>query len=525
MLGEASFKPQIFRGIFSLPKSHPPTGGKRRMMSVLDKLSKSLRERLNKELEELAGGEPKGVTSGKGVSNKLPRTEVKLSEVKARAREIIADAKDEALKVKQEAVKLETELDRRLGALEEKEKQVFKKTEEIEREFDKVEEIKRKEVGRLEKIAALTKEEAKEILLEATEKKLSERVARQIREAEEEIKLRVDEKAKEILVEAMKHGATDYVAEYTVSTVQLPDEEMKGRIIGREGRNIRAFERTTGVEIELDEANVLHLSSFDPIRREIAKRALQKLIRDRRIQPARIEEMVKKVRQEMDKILFEEGENLCRALKVYRLHPELVRLLGRFKFRFSYGQNMIAHTLEETKIGIQIAHEVGANVNVVRLSCLLHDIGKVITDEEGTHVQIGVDLARKYRLPKEVIACIAEHHEDKPFSSAESRIIWIADAVSGSRPGARYEVHGEYLERMSQIEEIVKGFEGVQEVFAYQAGRDVRVMVRPETVSDDQLTVLADKIARTLEEKASYVGQIKVTCIRESRVSETTKAK
>ncbi|HUS59998.1 MAG TPA: ribonuclease Y [Nevskiaceae bacterium] len=486
------------------------------MMGVLDKLSKSLRERLNKELEDLVKREPKGET---------PKTGVKFSEANARAREIIADAKDEALKVKQEVVRLEAELDRRLGALEERERQVREKAKEIERELTKIEEIKKKEIGRLEKIGALTKQEAKEILLEAAEKRLSEQIARRIREAEEEVKLRADEKAKEILVEAMQHGVTDYVAEYTVSTVQLPDEEMKGRIIGREGRNIRAFERATGVEVELDEANVLHLSSFDSVRREIAKRALQRLIRDRRIQPARIEEVVKKVRQEMDKILFEEGEKLCRAFKVYRLHPELVKLLGRFKFRFSYGQNMIAHTLEETKIGVQLAYEVGANVNVVRLGCLLHDIGKVVTDEEGTHAQIGVDLALKYRLPKEVVACIAEHHEDKPFSSAESRIVWIADAASGSRPGARYEAHEGYLERMGQIEEIAKGFEGVREVFAYQAGRDVRVMVKPEQVSDDQLTVLADKIARALEEKASYAGQVKVTCIRESRVSETTKAK
>jgi len=305
----------------------------------------------------------------------------------------------------------------------------------------------------------------------------------------------------------------------------LSDEDIKGRIIGREGRNIRAFERATGVEIELDETNALHLSSFDPIRREVAKRALQKLIRDRRIQPSRIEEIIQETRQEMDKILFEEGERLCHSLKVYRLHPDLVRLLGRLKFRFSYGQNMITHTLEETKIGVQLAYEIGADVNVVRLGCLFHDIGKVINEEEGTHVQIGVDLARKYRLPKEVVACIAEHHEDKPFSSAESRIVWIADAISGSRPGARYEPHEKYVERISQIEEIAKDFDGVEEVFAYQAGRDVRVLVKPEKVSDDELTVLANKIAQALEEKASYAGQVKVTCIREVRAIETTKAK
>lgn len=416
-------------------------------------------------------------------------------------------------------------LERRLGALEEREKLLKEKAEEIERQQAEVEAIKKQEVERLEKIAGLRREEAKSLLLEATEKKLAGQVARRIKEAEEEIKSRADEKAKEILIEAMQHGVTDYVAEYAVSTVPLPDEDIKGRIIGREGRNIRAFERATGVEIELDETNALHLSSFDPIRREVAKRALQKLIRDRRIQPSRIEEIVKKTRQETEKILFEEGQKLCHAVKVYRLHQDLIELLGRFKFRFSYGQNMIIHTLEETKIGLQLAYEIGADVNVVRLGCLLHDIGKVINEEEGTHVQLGVDLARKYLLPKAVIACIAEHHEDKPFSSVESRIIWVADAVSGSRPGARYEPYEKYVERVTQIEEIAKGFDGVKEAFAYQAGRDVRVLVKPKEVSDDELVVLASKISQALEEKASYAGQIKVTCIREVKATETTKAK
>lgn len=416
-------------------------------------------------------------------------------------------------------------LERRLGALEEREKLLKEKAEEIERQQAEVEAIKKQEVERLEKIAGLRREEAKSLLLEATEKKLAGQVARRIKEAEEEIKSRADEKAKEILIEAMQHGVTDYVAEYAVSTVPLPDEDIKGRIIGREGRNIRAFERATGVEIELDETNALHLSSFDPIRREVAKRALQKLIRDRRIQPSRIEEIVKKTRQETEKILFEEGQKLCHTVKVYRLHQDLIELLGRFKFRFSYGQNMIIHTLEETKIGLQLAYEIGADVNVVRLGCLLHDIGKVINEEEGTHVQLGVDLARKYLLPKAVIACIAEHHEDKPFSSVESRIIWVADAVSGSRPGARYEPYEKYVERVTQIEEIAKGFDGVKEAFAYQAGRDVRVLVKPKEVSDDELVVLASKISQALEEKASYAGQIKVTCIREVKATETTKAK
>lgn len=417
------------------------------------------------------------------------------------------------------------ELERKEGALGEREKLLKGRQEELAKTRVEIEEVRKKEINKLEKIAKLTREEAKKLLLEATEKKLAEDLARKIKETEEEIKTHADEKAKAILVDAIQHGVTDWVAEYTVSTVHLPDEEMKGRIIGREGRNIRTFERATGVEIELDETNDVHLSSFDAIRREIAKKALEKLIRDRRIQPARIEEIVEKTRQEMDKILFEEGERLCHALEVYRLHPDLVKLLGRYKFRFSYGQNMIVHTLEETKIGVQLAWELGANVNIVKLGCLLHDIGKVVTEEEGTHVQLGVELAKKYQLPKEVIACVGEHHEDVPFSLVESRIVWIADAASGSRPGARYEPHEEYVKRMEQIEKIVKGFKEVQEAFAYQAGRYVMVMVKPEEVPDDQLTVLLSKITQKLEEEASYAGQIKVSCIRETQATQVTKAK
>jgi ribonuclease Y len=448
--------------------------------------------------------------------------------VKALAKEEIPSAKRKPRKevelAREVAAKI-AELERREGALDEREKLLEEKAKKLEEKLSEAEEIKKSEVARLEKIAGLTAGEAKRLILEGIEKKLSEDIARKIKEAEEEIKTQAEEKAREILIEAMQHGVTDYVAEYTVSTIHLPDEDIKGRIIGREGRNIRTFERATGVEIELDESNDIVLSSFDSIRREIARRALEKLIRDRRISPARIEEVVSRTRQEVEKIMLEEGQKLCHAVGVYRLHPDLVKLLGRFKFRFSYGQNMIAHTLEETKIGVQIAYEVGANVNVVRLGCLLHDIGKVVGEEEGTHVQIGVDLARKYRMPEEVVACIAEHHEDKPFSSAESRIVWIADAASGSRPGARYEAHGEYVQRISQIEEIARSFPGVQEAFAYQAGRDVRVLVKPEEVTDDQLVVLAQKISSALEEKASYAGQIKVTCIRESRASQITKAK
>jgi ribonuclease Y len=380
-------------------------------------------------------------------------------------------------------------------------------------------------IKKLEKIANMTRDEAKRALLDEVQKELTGEIAKKIRQAEERIKEDASEKAREILIDAMKHGATQYVAEYTVSSVTVPNEEVKGRIIGAGGRNIRAFEKETGVEIEIDETNEIRLSSFDSIRREIAKRALEILIKDTRIQPSRIEEIVKQIKTQMEDVLLEEGKRITHECGVFNLPLDLVKLIGRYKFRTSYGQNLGIHTIEETKIGIAIANEIGANIDTVRLGCLLHDIGKVITDEEGNHVELGVSTLKKFGIPKEVVAAVAEHHEDKPFSSIESAIVWIADAISGSRPGARYEPHEGYVKRMSKIEEIAGSFPGVEMVYAFQAGRDVRVIVKPDEVDDDKLTVLAHDITSRLEKEAEYAGQIKVTAIREVRASETTKAK
>lgn len=372
-------------------------------------------------------------------------------------------------------------------------------------------------IAKLSKVASMTPQEAHEELLKQVEKDLSDELAKRIKQKEEEAKLTADAKIQTILMDAMVHGATDYLAEYTVSSVKLPSEEIKGRIIGREGKNIRTFEQATGVEIDMDETNTIRLSSFDPVRREIARRALLVLIKDTRIQPDRIEEVVAKIKSDVDKLILEAGEELCHTCKVYNLPLDLVKMLGRYKFRFSYGQSMINHTIEETKIGVSIAGEIGADVQSVRLACLLHDIGKVVTEDEGSHVQLGVDLLRKYNMPEVVINAVAEHHEDKPFSSAVSRIVWVADALSGGRPGARYEPHEGYMNRMTAIEEIAKSFPGVIEAVAYQAGRDVRVVVRPDQVSDAELTVLVHKITQKLQKEADYVGQIKVTGIREVR--------
>lgn len=378
---------------------------------------------------------------------------------------------------------------------------------------------------RLEKASKMTVDEAKKILLDEVQNEIQSDIAKKIRSAEERIKQEAKDKAKEILVDAMKHGATDYVAEYSVSTVTVPDEDVKGRIIGREGRNIRAFERATGVELELGDSNEIRLSSFDSIRREIARRALEVLIKDTRIQPSRIEEVVKQIKTQMEDVLLEEGKIIAEACGVYNLPTDVIKLIGRYKFRTSYGQNLGLHTIEETKIGISIANEIGADTEIVRLGCLLHDIGKVVSDEEGTHVDTGVAVAKKYGFAKEVVNAIAEHHEDKPFSRVESVIVWISDAISGSRPGARYEPHEEYVKRMQKIEEIAGSFDGVETVYAFQAGRDVRVIVKPEEIDDDKLTVLARGIAKRLEKEAEYTGQIKVTAIREIRVTDTTAAK
>jgi len=380
-------------------------------------------------------------------------------------------------------------------------------------------------IEKLARVAKMTPDEARKALLDEVQSDLTGEIAKKIRAAEEKIKEEAGERGREVLLDAMKHGATGYVAEYTVSSVTVPNEDVKGRIIGAGGRNIRTFEKEAGVEIEIDETNEIRLSSFDSIRREIAKRALEILIRDARIQPSRIEEVIRQVRGQMEDVLLEEGKKICHECGVFNLPVELMRIIGRFRFRTSYGQNLGIHTIEETKMGVAIAEEIGANADVVRLGCLLHDVGKIITDEEGNHIELGVNLLKKYGMPKEVIACVAEHHEDRPFSSNESVIVWMADAISGSRPGARYEPHEGYIKRMTKIEEVAKGFPGVDQVFAFQAGRDVRVIVNPDEVDDDKLTVLAHDIARKLEKEAEYAGQIKVSVIREVRATETTSAK
>jgi len=465
-----------------------------------------------------------------------------LAQIQSTAREIILEAKDEAIRIKDQTVRDARE---RLSEIEAQAKSLTQKQQELtrqdellnrariglEEEGKQVEKLKGDLLGKqeelvkkLEKIASLTTDEARDLLLTEVTKKSTAQVAKAIKEAEEKAKTESDELAREILVDAMRAGATDYVAEFTVSTVAIPDEETKGRIIGKEGRNIRVFEKVSGVDISMDETpGEIRLSSFNSVRREIARVALTRLIKDGRIQPARIEEYLEHARQDVERIMFQEGEKLCHAVGVYNLPREVIAMLGKFKFRSSYGQNMIAHTLEETQIGIRLAQEVKANVDTVRLGCLLHDIGKVVDDIEGSHVELGVNFLKKFNLPIAVVDCVEQHHEDKEFTSQESVLVYIADAISGARPGARHENVDDYIKRLNRLEEIANSHEGVAESFAIQAGRELRVVVTPEKVADDQLPILASEIKDEIQNSLTYPGTVKVTVVRETRAIDVAK--
>lgn len=453
--------------------------------------------------------------------------QAQLALAQTQAKEIVIEAKDEAIRIRREAEddirrKMES-VDRREHSIDERERRLRETEANVSKLRDDIERLKSEQQTKLEKVAHFTRDEAKDEILSVVRLKLKEEIAKEIREAAEKAKLESEEKAKEILIDAMRHGATQYVPEYTVSVVKVPDEDVKGRIIGKEGRNIRAFETATGVDVDLDEEGVIRLSSFDPVRREIARVTLEKLMKDGRIQPARIEDLVDQVKKDIDRIMFEEGQKLCHAVGVYNLPAPMVALLGRFKYRYSYGQNMIAHTLEETKIGIAIAQEVGCDVNTVRLGCLLHDIGKVIMDKDGNHIELGVELLKKYNVPQKVTDCVAQHHEDIPFTSLESMIVYISDAISGSRPGARYENYDEYVKRLKDLEEIAKSHNGVSDVIAYQAGRELRIAVDPGKVDDATAAIIAHEVKDEIEKRLTYAGSIKITVIRELRVTDTAK--
>lgn len=440
----------------------------------------------------------------------------KIQDLQSRARKIILEAKDEALSIKNQAsaqaAKLEKknqELKTKAEALKEDKKRYKKKLNQL--------------IKKLEKSSSLTSSEAKKELLKEIRRKSQADIARAIKEAEEKASFKAEEAAKEILVEAIRAGATDYVSEYTVSTINIDNEETKSRVIGKEGRNIRAFEKVSGVDLIMDETpNQIKISSFNSLRREVARIALLRLIKDGRIQPSRIEEYVEKAKNDLEKTVFQEGRKLCQSINVFNIPRDLISILGRFKFRTSYGQNMIAHTLEVTRIGTKLAQEIGASVETIKLGCLFHDIGKVL-EGEGSHVELGVKLLKKYNLPKEVIDTVEQHHEDVPFSSTESILVYIADAISGARSGARRENIEEYIERIEQLEKIAMDNPEVKEAFAIQAGREVRVIVHPDKISDDGLSILASNIRDQIRDNLNYPGTVKVNVIREVRVSEIAK--
>ncbi len=379
---------------------------------------------------------------------------------------------------------------------------------------------KQKYQKKLEEISHISMDEAKRLILDEAKEDASADIAKIIREAEDEARVTAAQKAREILADSLQHGALDFEAEYTVSVIKIQDEDVKGRIIGKEGRNIRAFETATGVDVGLDEEGIIRLSSFDSVRREIARRALELLIKDTRIQPIRIEEIVAQVKREVSQILMEEGQRIAAEAGALNIHPDLLSMLGRFKFRSSFGQNLVVHSLELVKIGAHLAAEIGANVEIVKLGCLFHDIGKVVSDKEGSHVQLGVELLQKYKMPREVINAVAEHHEDKPFSSVESVLVYIADAASGGRPGARHEDVEEYVKRIRDMEEIAKNFEGVLDAFAFEAGRELRVIIDPGKLDDIETTIAAKRIKEEIDKKLIVPGVVRVTAIREFRTSE-----
>lgn len=379
---------------------------------------------------------------------------------------------------------------------------------------------KQKYHKKLEEVSHLSMEQAKKLILEEAKQEAAADIAKIIRETEEEARTVASQKAREILADSMQHGALDIIPEYTVSVIKIGDEEVKGRIIGKEGRNIRAFETATGVDVGLDEEGVIRLSSFDSVRREIARRALDLLIRDTRIQPIRIEEVVEQQRKEVSDILLEEGRKIAEEVEVFNIHPDLLSYLGRFKFRTSFGQSLIMHSLEVSKIASHLAAEVGANVEIAKVGGLFHDIGKVVSDKEGSHVQLGIELLQKYKMPKEIIAAVAEHHQDKPFTSVESVLVYLADASSASRPGARHEDVEEYVKRIKDMEEIAKHHDGVLDAYAFEAGRELRVVIDPGKLDDIETTIAAKNIKEEIDKKLIVPGVVRVTAIREFRTSE-----
>ena len=419
----------------------------------------------------------------------------------------------------------EETLDRKTDALEKKDESLTKKLKETTELNESIEKIKEEQYAELQRVAGMTAEEATANLVKQLEGEIKHRQAKRIVELEEEFKETADEKARDIIALAVQRCAADHVSEITVSAVPLPSEERKGRIIGREGRNIRTIETLTGVDLIIDDTpEAITVSSFDPVRREVARIALEKLIADGRIHPARIEEMVEKARKEVDVTIRQAGERATFDTGIHGINPELVKLLGRLKFRTSYGQNVLAHSVEVSLISGVLADELGVDSTIAKRAGLLHDIGKALTQEvEGSHVQLGVEIARKYKESKEVINAIEAHHGDVEAQTITALIVQAADAISAARPGARRENLENYIKRLTKLEEIANEFDGVEKSYAIQAGREIRIMVKPDVVDDDKMVLIAHDIVKKIEDELEYPGQIKVHMIRESRAIDYAK--
>ncbi len=454
-----------------------------------------------------------------------------LKTAETKKREALLEAKEESLKTKNELEKetrvlsKEENLDKKSEAMEKKEASLAAREEKLSKKTAEVEALYEKGIQELEKISGLTSEQAKEFLLKSVEEDVKHDTAKMIKELEAKAKEEADKKAKDYVVTAIQRCAADHVAETTVSVVQLPNDEMKGRIIGREGRNIRTLETLTGVELIIDDTpEAVVLSGFDPIRREVARVALERLIVDGRIHPARIEEMVEKAQKEVEANMREDGEAATLEVGIHGIHPELVKLLGKMKFRTSYGQNALKHSIEVAQLAGLLASEVGVDVRMAKRAGLLHDIGKSVDHEmEGTHVRLGVELCRKYRESAVVINAVEAHHGDVEPQSLIACLVQAADTISAARPGARRETLETYTNRLKQLEDITNSFKGVDKSFAIQAGREVRIMVVPEQISDDDMVLLAREVSKRIEAELEYPGQIKVNVIRESRVTDYAK--
>lgn len=466
-----------------------------------------------------------------------------LKTAETKKREALLEAKEENMKAKNDLDKetkerraevqryekrvlsKEETLDKKLDALEKRESKLSSKEANFEKEKQRVEELRQSHLRELEKISNLTTEQAKEYLLKTVEEDVKHETAVLVKDLERQAKDEADKKAKEIVVNAIQKCAADHVSETTISVVPLPSDEMKGRIIGREGRNIRTLENLTGIDLIIDDTpEAVVLSGFDPIRREIARIALEKLIVDGRIHPARIEEMVEKARKEVETMIREEGEAAALEVGVHGIHPELIRLLGRMKFRTSYGQNALQHSIEVAHLTGLLAGEVGEDVRLAKRAGLLHDIGKSVDhDMEGSHIQLGAELCRKFKESALVINAVEAHHGDVGAESMIAVLVQAADAISAARPGARRETLETYTNRLKQLEDIANGFKGVDKSFAIQAGREVRVMVTPDQINDDEMVLLARDLSKQIEAELQYPGQIKVNVIRESRVVDYAK--